>query len=204
MVVTFADYSPTPRFDGNPWVTVRIQEATLVAGPWTTIETITLAPLDTDPENPISRSFTTENATDFELWYRLVFVDATGDEEQPTEPTQNVVFSAYAGTKELARILKIRQPSDEQESAMRRVLAVAAGEIDSEIDLATTDHLEGWQLTVASQVNLQRATELWHLQEVPLGIAGLGSEFGSTHLARNTWDKYAYALAPLKKQWGLA
>jgi hypothetical protein len=53
------------------------------------------------------------------------------------------------------------------------------------------------------QVNLERAAELWKLQEVQFGIV-LGSEFGATHIARNTWDKYAYTLAPLKDRWGLA
>ena len=54
------------------------------------------------------------------------------------------------------------------------------------------------------QVNLQRAAELWFSQEVPLGVTGIGSEFGATHLARNSWDKYAYQLAHLKDQWGIA
>jgi hypothetical protein len=34
-------------------------------------------------------------------------------------------------------------------------------------------------------------------------IAGIGSDMGAVHLARNSWDKYAYDLAPLKGQWGI-
>ena len=52
-------------------------------------------------------------------------------------------------------------------------------------------------------MNLERAAELWKLQEVQFGVV-LGTEFGPTHIARNTWDKHAYTLAPLKCQWGLA
>lgn len=208
-VLTFVDYTPTPRFDGNAWATVRVQESDLTtlsdATVWTTIETFTLDPVDADPENPIARSFTTELASDtLELWYRLVFVDATGDEQQPSAPVQNSVFSAYASVLELARVLKIRVTSDEQEAGMRRVLTAASGEIDAEIDLAEDVYLEGWQLALASQVCLQRAAELWFLQEVPLGVTGIGSDMGATHLARNSWEKYAHSLAPLKDQWGLA
>ena len=111
---------------------------------------------------------------------------------------------AYADTTELARILKIRTPSDEQEAALDRVLEAAAGEIDSELDLAATSSLtQAWQIALLEQVNLERAAELWKLQEVQFGVV-LGSEFGATHIARNTWDKHAYVLAPLKDQWGIA
>jgi hypothetical protein len=206
-VITFVDYTPAPRYDATAWAEVEIQETDdPVDGTWTTIDTITLSPVDADPTEPATRSFTTELASDtLELWYRLVFVDATGDEQQPTAPIQNVApATAYATVNELARVLKIREPSDAQEAAMARILAAAAGEINAEIDLASDDALEGWQVALAAQVNLQRAAELWFAQEVPLGIAGLGSEFGTTHLARNSWDKHAYQLAPLKFQWGLA
>lgn len=111
---------------------------------------------------------------------------------------------AYATVDELFRILKIRNPSAEQEAAGDRVLIAAAVEINAEIDLVTAGTLSTEQLALVAQVNLQRAAELWFLQEVPLGVSGIGSEFGTTHLARNSWDKYAYTLAPLKEQWGLA
>src|SRR3972149_4727392 len=90
-VITFRDYVPARRFDGNPWTDVRLEEGVAAIGPWAAIETIAISPLDTDPEFPASRSFTTENASDtLALWYRLVFVDGTGDEEQPTLAVQNL------------------------------------------------------------------------------------------------------------------
>jgi len=205
-VITFENYLPAARYDALAWTEVEIEEAVAAIGPWTLIDTVALAPLDADPSNPAYRDITTELASDTaELWYRLIFKDATGDESQATQPIQNILPAVvYATVNELARILKIRTPSDEQQSALERVLFAAAGEINAEIDLPADTFLEGAEYALAAQVNLQRAAELWHLQEVPLGLAGLGSEFGTTHLARNSWDKYAYTLAPLKDQWGLA
>jgi glutamate/tyrosine decarboxylase-like PLP-dependent enzyme len=111
---------------------------------------------------------------------------------------------AYAETDELGRILKIRTPSSEQTAAMERVLDAATAEINAEIDLDADTVLTSEQTAIAEQVCLRRAAELWFAQEVPLGVTGIGSEFGTTHLARNSWDKHAYDLAPLKSQWGLA
>lgn len=206
-VVSFVDYTPTPRFDGNPWTTVRLQESDSTTlsdlTVWTTIETFTLSPVDADPENPVARSFTTEDASAVaERWYRLVFVDGTGDEQQPTDPVQNVIFSAYASVLELARVLKIRTPSDEQEAAMRKVLTAAAGEINSEIDLPADTYLEGWQLALASEVNLERAVEHWRQQEAPFGL--IETTLGASFTARDSWQRHANKLAPLKQQWGFA
>jgi len=112
---------------------------------------------------------------------------------------------AYVATEELARVLKIRTPSTEQELALQRVLDGATLEIDKELDRPEgSDPLADEALALAEQVCIQRAAELWFLQEVPLGLAGIGSEFGTAHLARNSWEKYAYTLAALKEQWGLA
>ena len=84
---------------------------------------------------------------------------------------------------------------------MLRVLTAAALEIDAELDRVGIFASPYPPLVV--QVNLERAAELWKLQEVQFGIV-VGTEFGATHIARNTWDKYAYTLAPLKDRWGLA
>lgn len=209
-VVTFVDYTPTPRFDGNAWSEVDVEEsdsATLSdATVWSVIETFALSPLDSDPENPVARSFTTELASDtINLWYRLIFRDVSGDEEQPTTPVQNVVFSAYASVLELARILKIRAPTDEQEAGMRRVLTAAAGEINSEIDLAADEYLEGWQLALAAQVNLERAVEHWRQQEAPFGLLAIEGALGpAERTARDSFARHASKLAPLKSQQGFA
>lgn len=129
---------------------------------------------------------------------------ATEDLEITSTTGDPFVGDTYATVDELMRILKIRTPSAEQTAAGDRVLTAATYEINQEIDREVDDVVAGAEISLAAQVCLQRATELWFLQEVPLGVAGLGSEFGTTHLARDSWDKYAYVLVPLKRQWGLA
>jgi hypothetical protein len=209
-VVTFRDFVPPSRYDEPTplaWITARIEEAATAAGPWTTIDTITLDPVDADPTNPQVRNLTTENASAADgLWYRIVFVDATGDEAQPTEPLENTADDGapFATVQELARILKIRTPTSAQTVAMTRVLTAAAGEIRSEIDLDEDSELAGWQLYLVAEVNLERAVEHWQQQESPFGIIGLGAEFGATHTARDSWERHAHKLAPLKGQWGIA
>lgn len=209
-VITFERYRPVARYDATAWTDVRIEESdssTLSDDTvWAVLETIALDPVDADPENPAYRDFTTELASDDpDLWYRVVFEDASGDESLPTAPVQNVSedTSSYATVAELARILKIRTPSAEQTLAMERVLLAASGEINSEIDLEDDSALSGWQVALASQVCLARAAELWKLEEVQFGVI-LGGELGPVHMARDTWAKHAITLAPLKQQWGFA
>jgi hypothetical protein len=112
---------------------------------------------------------------------------------------------AYADTTELARILKIGNPSDAQEAAMDRCLEAAATEIDLELDLEageTISSLGG--IALLEQVNLERAAELWKLQEVQFGVLELAGDFGATRIARDTWAKHAITLSKLKGQWGFA
>jgi hypothetical protein len=111
---------------------------------------------------------------------------------------------AYAESSELARILKIRTPDSDQTAAMERMLDAATAEIDAEIDLAADTVLSPEQTALAESVCLQRAAELWLLQEVPIGIAGIGSEMGATHLANDSWKKYSIRLSSLKDQQGFA
>jgi hypothetical protein len=85
MIVTFNDYTPPARADGLPWTHVRIEEATRLGGDFTAIDTQALSPLDPDPSAPISRDFTTDDATVSAGWYRVVFIDAALNESQPSE-----------------------------------------------------------------------------------------------------------------------
>jgi len=90
-VVTLTDFTPIPRYDDKPWWWARVEEAPTAEGPWTQIEQFVLDPTDTDPTQPMTRSFTTELATLGEGgWYRIIFADQTDDLSFPTEPIQNV------------------------------------------------------------------------------------------------------------------
>ena len=135
---------------------------------------VPLVPVDADPENPAYRNFTTDLGTAEDLWYRIVFLDADPSTGLPTIPVQNVEDDrpVYAPDSELLRILKIGNPSAEQETAVERVLKAASGEIDSEIDFGRHDACSGWELALAGQVAMERAAELWKLQEVQFGIVG--------------------------------
>lgn len=210
-VITFEDYRPAPRYDGLAWTSAELYESATssVDSAYTLLETFTLDPVDADPENPAFRDFTTELADDaMDLWYYFVFKDASGDESQATAPVQNTeadAFASYGSVSELFRILKIRSPSAEQTTAAERVLLAAAGEINAEIDLADDASLAGWQHALATEVCLERAVEHWRQQEAPFGLMPLGGEIGGAErTARDSWDRHAHKLAPLKNQWGLA
>jgi hypothetical protein len=112
---------------------------------------------------------------------------------------------AYVETDELFRALKIRNPTDEQETAAERVLSAAAVEIDHEIDRADdADPLTADQLALVEEVNLERAVEHWRQQETPFGLVGFGADTGSAFASKDTWERHAQKLAPLKSQWGIA
>ena len=110
-----------------------------------------------------------------------------------------IAVEAYATAAELAAILQVNATSNA--TALERVLLAAAGEINSE--LGRSD-LAGWELELAAQVNLARAEELWKQMKAPYGIIGLDSEVGGMHIARDTFARHAHALAPLKREWGIA
>lgn len=211
-VITFEQFTPVARYDSIPWTNVRIEESDTETlselTVWTELETQALSPVDADPSDPAARNFTTELADDaMDLWYRIIFVDGDGDESTPTDPIQNTDpfdSAAYATVDELARILKIRQPSDEQEVAMRRVLVAAAGEINAELDFGETDTLTGWELSLVATVNLDRAVEHWRQQESPFGLVGLGPEMGSAFTASDSWKRHAIKLSYLKRGWGFS
>jgi hypothetical protein len=205
-VVSLEDYRPSPRYDSLPWTQARIEEGTASVGPWVALETITLTPVDSDPSNPAYRNFTTQLGTAPDLWYRVVFLDATGDLGLPTFPVQNssVTRPIYATVTELARLLRVNEP--QRHPSLRRVLESAAYEIDSEIGTAdingdSTPYFNPPALV--SEVNLERAVEHWKQGQSPYGVVGFGDD-GAMYIARDTWDRHALKLAPLKGSWGLA
>ena len=204
-VVTFEGYRPVARYDSLAWTQVRIEEAATEDGVYAALETQSLSPVDSDPTDPAYRNFTTELAGDGELWYRIVFVDANGDESAPTDPVQNVTSTeVFASVNELLAILNVRNPSTAQQEKAQRVLMAAAGEIRDELDLAADQELDAFDAALCAQVNLARGAELWKEEETQFGILGIGSEIGTTYIARDTWDKHAIKLSRLKGQWGFA
>jgi len=206
LVVTFEDYAPAPRYDGTAWTQVQIQEGTASAGPWTTLETKNLSPVDPDPSDPAYRNFTTTLGTAADLWYRLIFLDALGSTGLPTYPVQNLgeTRPVYASISELAQILRVS--ATDRHAALRRVLESAAQEIDSEIGTADISGMAlpyGAPPALVSEVSLERAVEHWKQMQAPYGVVGFGDDV-AMYIARDTWDRHALKLAPLKGSWGLA
>ncbi len=118
-------------------------------------------------------------------------------------PAGSLAGDTYATVDEFARVVKIASPSTEQTAVMERVLLAAAGEIRSETGIAADTELAGWELALAGEVNIERAREHWQQAEVGTGILGL-NDTGDIYVARDSWDRHALKLAPLKRSWGFA
>jgi hypothetical protein len=87
MVVTIQG-TPSQRFDEIPFATALVHESPGPEGPWTLIDSQALSPLDADPVAPTIRTVTTVAATLATGWYRLVFRDAAGHVDQPSDPVR--------------------------------------------------------------------------------------------------------------------
>ncbi len=206
VVVSLVDYRPSPRYDSLPWTNARIEEAPASTGPWTTLETQALSPVDSDPTNPAYRNFTTALGTAAAQWYRIVFLDAAVATGLPTFPIQNVEDDrpVYASVSELAQLLRVS--ASDRHNALMRVLKGAADEIDHEIgtaDISGAVTPYSNPPALAREVNLERAVEHWKQEQSPFGIVGLGDD-NVTYTARDSWDRHAHKLAVLKGSWGLA
>lgn len=161
---SFKGYRPPPRYPDTtgPWTEARIDEGPAQGGPWTELDTITLDPVDVDPENPRDRNFTVENATLEEGWYRVVFLDASGD-TAPSDPVfageppalytsipdlrdalaprgkQDDATAAALSNAELAdQILEAQQQIDAQ-LAQRYTVPFAVGEVPQLVAQLTRD-----------------------------------------------------------------
>jgi hypothetical protein len=112
---------------------------------------------------------------------------------------------AYLTTTQLAALLKIRDPSAEQLVALERVIDATTVEIDAEMDRASdATALTADQTALIEEVALERATEHWMAQSSPFGLLSVGVDVPAERTARNSWERHAEKLAPLKNQWGLA
>ena len=113
---------------------------------------------------------------------------------------------AYATKTQLAAVLPGINAGGTRDTDLDRVLNMAAYEIDKELDKELpfdfSDPDAALALPLLEHVNIERAADLWHMENVQAGLL-VG---GDTPLLapRNSWDRYANMLAPLKERWGLA
>jgi len=108
---------------------------------------------------------------------------------------------AYATVEQLATQLKVNAAT--RETDLQRVLDAAALEIDTEIGYSLDASADEEDLALVATVNLSRAADLWVIEGLPVGVIGLGGETPFL-TPRNSWERHANTLAPLKQEWGLA
>lgn len=134
-VVTILGVRPGERVDGVPWENAEIQESQVAEGPWTTIDTQALVPIDADPANPQFRDFTTSNAALTDAWYRINFLDGIGG-DQATDPmyddgTANSLPLSIADLRARSPYLAERFPSPSGDAALSSILNTAMGLLKS-------------------------------------------------------------------------
>lgn len=108
---------------------------------------------------------------------------------------------AYGTPTELARRLKIANPSAAQTEALQLALDAAASEIDWELSGSpswTPPPTEPPYPPLVVEVNYERAVEHWQQGQMPGGIVGLGGDAIPIVLPRNTWYRHHVKLLPLK------
>jgi hypothetical protein len=99
--ITLERFIPPPRYAvppatvARPYTLARIEASASIAGPWDVRGDVrTLTPVDVDPEDPQPRSFTVDGALPTDVWWRVTFIDALGDESLPTDPVAIVPWTA--------------------------------------------------------------------------------------------------------------
>lgn len=154
-VVSLAGFTPGPRYNNTPWTQGRIEESSTQTGMFVPIEVIELDPLDTDPENPVARNFTTSLATLEFGWYRVVFIDAFGG-EQASDAVEwqpvSVTTLTYAQVSDLRSYVPVTLPeTNEQLTTLLRRCEV---EIDEVIPRLYPDDEPGVKIVPGDETNL--------------------------------------------------
>jgi hypothetical protein len=204
-VLNLPGYTPPPRYDEQPWTQARLEESATEGGTYATTELFELDPVDSDPIYPDTRNFTTTLGTDL-FWYRFVWVDEDGGESPATTPAANIngtipaPLTAPVAAAELAAIVQVNAASNAD--ALQRCLDAAYGDIVSETGRSD---FAGWELSLVEQVTLAHAEELWKQMKAPFGLYTIDAELGvGNRIARDLFQRHAHALAPLKREWGIA
>ena len=145
-------------------------------GVFTLLETIPLLPVDSDPENPAYRNFTTDlerrtNSGTRSSSSMPICLRVSRPHRSRTSPTSDLLRLGV-GTRATAK--GERHPVHD---ALMRVLKSAADEIDHEIGTADI----GFSLpysnppAIARQVNLERAVEHWRQEHPRSGLSDSGA-----------------------------
>lgn len=154
VVVTLQGYAPPARADDVPFTKARVEESADKAT-WAAIQTLTLNPVDADPEHPAARDLTTTAATiPSGGFYRVVWLDNAGHESAPTAPAMDA--SELAGgvrptVTDVANLLRARTQvrGGKEEGTFTSVTRPTSDEVDGMIDDALDDVLGKVKATTA-------------------------------------------------------
>lgn len=129
--VTLEDFTPGKRlapYDDTPWTQARIEEADpATPSVWAELETQALDPLDSDPTDPMQRSFSTPFGVRAVALYRVVFIDADGHEDISDAVGPRSGYPAAASLVAASDVSELTSLSAAQQEAKRN-MAIAAVE----------------------------------------------------------------------------
>ena len=124
--ITLEDCTPSARYPPTvtPWTQAQIGYAATRAGPFETIDTITLPDPDPDPSAPATRNLTTLLSPAPSGWFQVTFLDAV-DTQDPTDP----VFAPAVGSSLAVAELKARVECDLDDTALQTLIDTNEQEI---------------------------------------------------------------------------
>jgi hypothetical protein len=106
---------------------------------------------------------------------------------------------SYATTEELAAALRIRE-TESNTATLQACLDAAAQEIDHEVD---RDEPIPDGDALANRVNIVRGVEWFKANDAAFGVIGF-DQTGVLTAPRDSFNRHAFELTPLKQNWGLA
>ena len=108
---------------------------------------------------------------------------------------------AYVDIAELKRVLQKPNPTADELTAMQRDIDVAAREIDWDLSFSVDNPAPAVgtaDYKLLTDVNLDRAVELWNAHSRPYGALPVGPDAPPLISPRDTWYRQHLRLNPLR------
>lgn len=210
-VVSLIGYRPSPRYDEVAFTDVRFEEAPSQDGPWTAIDTQALANVDPIPpagppntEHPRTRNFTTAQAALPAGWYRLVFLDSVGG-EQETEPVARsgagLDLPPDADTiRARSETLKARYPEEPLDADVERALREVVADAVALIERITGRLLDDSLPTELVRIALRATTLMTEMLSIEGSAEMVEATLGGTRLksiSAGPWSESYFATGEL-------
>jgi hypothetical protein len=212
-VVTFVGYRPPARYDQLPWTQAVIQEAATETGSYTTVDTVTLTPVDSRPVRP-GPTVVHDRARHRPRLLVPGSVPRRNGRQQPADqpdPERRRINRGHARLRDPGRAATgaaETAPTAAETVAMQRDLDVAAREIDWDLSYDPASNPAPAPATaeyaLLADVNLDRAVELWATHQRPFGAQQAGADMMPLVAPRDTWHRHHLRLNPLRTSFGVA